>query len=56
MKNSGMEDLFVDALIEIYSVIEPGNASQNIGAVEQITGRKPISFEQFVRDYSGFFN
>ena len=39
MKNSGMEDSFVDALIEIYNVIEPGNASQTIGTVEQITGR-----------------
>ncbi len=56
MKNSGMEDLFVDALIEIYNVIEPDNASQTIGAIEQITGRKPISFEQFVRDYASFFN
>ena len=56
MKNLGMEDLFVDALIEIYNVIESGNASQTIGAVEQITGREPISFEQFVRDYASFFN
>ena len=56
MKNLGMEDLFVDALIEIYNVIESGNASQTIGAVEQITGLEPISFEQFVRDYASFFN
>ena len=39
MKNLGMEDLFVDTLIEICNVIKSGNASQTIGAVEQITGR-----------------
>ena len=56
MKNTGMEDWLVDALLEIYNIIRSGYASQTTAIIEQITRRKPISFEQFVRDYASFFN
>jgi uncharacterized protein YbjT (DUF2867 family) len=56
MKKIGMDDWFVDAMIDLYSVIKSGYASQTSAVVQQITGLKPISFEQFVRDYAGFFN
>ena len=56
MKKMGMEEWLIDALIEFYNVIKSGDASQSTAVVEQITGRKPISFEQFVRDYSSSFN
>ena len=56
MKKMGMEDWLIDALVELYSVIRSGYASQSTTVVEQITGRKPISFEQFARDYASFFN
>jgi uncharacterized protein YbjT (DUF2867 family) len=56
MKKMGMEDWLIDALLEIYSLIRSGNASQTTTVVEQITGRKPISLEQFVRDNANFFN
>jgi uncharacterized protein YbjT (DUF2867 family) len=56
MKKMGMEVWLVDALLELYSLIRSGNASQTTTVVEQITGRKPISLEQFVRDYANFFN
>ena len=56
MKKMGMEEWLIDALIEFYNVIKSGDASQLTAVVEQITGRKPISFEQFVRDYSSSFN
>jgi uncharacterized protein YbjT (DUF2867 family) len=52
IKKMGMEEWLIDALIEFYNVIKSGDASQSTAVVEQITGRKPISFEQFVRDYS----
>jgi hypothetical protein len=52
----GMEEWLIDALIEFYNVIKSGDASQSTAVVEQITGRKPISFEQFVRDYSSSIN
>ena len=56
IKKMGMEEWLIDALIEFYNVIKSGDASQSTAVVEQITGRKPISFEQFVRDYSSSFN
>jgi uncharacterized protein YbjT (DUF2867 family) len=56
MKKMGMEDWLIDALMELYSVIRFGYSSQTTPAVEQITGRRPISLEQFVRDYANFFN
>ena len=56
MKKMGMEDWLIDALLELYSVIRSGYASQSTTVVEQITGRKPISLEQFARDYVSFFN
>jgi uncharacterized protein YbjT (DUF2867 family) len=56
MKNTGMEDWLVDALLEIYNIIRSGHASHTTATIEQITRRKPISFEQFVRDYASFFN
>ena len=56
MKKMEMEDWLIDALLELYSVIRSGYASQSTTVVEQITGRKPISLEQFARDYATFFN
>ena len=56
MKKMGMEDWLIDALLEFYSVIRSGDASQSTTAVEQITGRKPISLEQFVRDHASSFS
>ncbi len=56
MKKMGMEDWLIDALLEFYGVIRSGDVSQSTTAVEQITGRKPISLEQFVGDYVSSFN
>ena len=56
MKKMEMEDRLSDALLELYSVIRFGYASQSTTVVEQITGRKPISLEQFARNYATFFN
>ena len=56
MKKMGMEYWLIDALMELYSVIRFGYSSQTNSVVEQIIGRRPISLEQFVRDYANFFN
>lgn len=56
MKNSGMEDWLVDDVIELYNVIKSGYASQTTVTIEQITRRKPITFEQLIRDYANFFD
>jgi uncharacterized protein YbjT (DUF2867 family) len=55
MKEIGMDDWFIDVMIESYGMIKAGNASRTTTVVEQITGRKPISFTQFARDYVKFF-
>ena len=55
MREAGMEDWLIDATIESYRIIRAGYASQTTKIVEQITGRKPITFSQFAKDYAGAF-
>jgi hypothetical protein len=50
MKKIGMENWLIDAIMEFYNIIKAGHASQTTTVVEQITGRKPISFAQFAKD------
>lgn len=55
MKQIGMEDWLIDAIMEFFSIVRAGHASQTTTEVKQITGRKPISFAQFAKDYAEFF-
>ena len=55
MKQVGMESWLIDAVMELYNRIKAGQESKTTTVVEQITGRKPISFAQFAKDYVGFF-
>jgi len=55
MKQNGMNDWLIDAIMEFYSIIKAGHASKTTNEVEQIIGRKPISFSQFAKDYAEFF-
>ena len=55
MKDSGMDDWLVDAIMEFYGVIKAGHASKTTNVFEQITGREPISFSRFAKDYAEFF-
>lgn len=56
MEQIGMDDWFIDIMMESYSIIRAGYASQMTTVVEQITGRKPIPFTQFAKDYAQAFN
>ena len=56
MKGIGMEDWLIDAMMEFYNIIREGYASHTTNTVEQIIGRNPTSFAQFVRDHSVSFN
>jgi uncharacterized protein YbjT (DUF2867 family) len=56
MKDMGMGDWLSDAMVEQFRSVRAGYASQTTSLVEQITGRKPISFSQFVKDYAQAFN
>lgn len=52
MKGAGMTDWLIDGLLELYAIIRVGHAAQITTAIEEITGRKPIVFSQFAKDYA----
>jgi uncharacterized protein YbjT (DUF2867 family) len=56
MEKTGTGGWFIDIMIELFRIIRAGYGSETTSAVEHIIGRKPISFAQFVRDYSNSFN
>jgi hypothetical protein len=51
MKEMGMDDWLINAILELYNYFRKGCASQVSSAVEEVTGKKPIPFTQFARDY-----
>ena len=55
MRHMGMEEWLIDAMMESYSIIRAGHASQTTTVVEQITGRKPIPFIRFAKDHAKLF-
>ena len=52
MKDMGMDDWSANSLIELFDITRKGYASDITSVVEKLTGRKPISFSQFVKDYA----
>jgi uncharacterized protein YbjT (DUF2867 family) len=52
MLGSGVPEWSADALLDLQRLYREGKASLVDPAVEQITGRKATSFEQFARDYA----
>jgi uncharacterized protein YbjT (DUF2867 family) len=55
LKEIGMDDWFINSLMELYAIVRAGYASDLSTAVEELTGKKPISFSQFARDYADSF-
>jgi uncharacterized protein YbjT (DUF2867 family) len=55
MKGIGMEDWLIDGMMELYGIIKDGHAAQITNTVEQIVGKKPLSFSQFAKEYAEFF-
>jgi uncharacterized protein YbjT (DUF2867 family) len=55
MKENGMQEWTINALMELYNFQKAGRASHVTLDVERVTNRKPISFEQFAKDYSETF-
>jgi uncharacterized protein YbjT (DUF2867 family) len=51
MKDMGINDWFINTTIELYDFSKAGNLSAVSSAVEEITGKKPISFSQFITDH-----
>jgi uncharacterized protein YbjT (DUF2867 family) len=55
MKEMGMSDWLINTISELHDYFRKGNASQVSSAVEDVTGKKPISFSQFAKDYAEAF-
>jgi len=52
MQGAGMPEPTVNALLELYASYKAEQAGTVSPAVEQVTGKQPISFDRFVRDYA----
>jgi uncharacterized protein YbjT (DUF2867 family) len=55
MKAIGMDKWFIDSMMELFSITRAGYVSDVSPAIEEVTGKKPITFSQFAKDYSRFF-
>ena len=52
MKKLGMSDWLIDDIMKFYGIIRLGYASQITNTIEEITGKRPILFSQFAKDYA----
>jgi uncharacterized protein YbjT (DUF2867 family) len=52
MISAGLPEWYVDRLTSLYQYIREGNFPKQSAAIKEVTGREPISFEQFARDHS----
>jgi uncharacterized protein YbjT (DUF2867 family) len=55
MKEMGMDDWLINTISELANYFKKGYASQLSSVVEEVTGKKPISFSQFAIDYTEVF-
>ncbi len=55
MKEVGMDDWLINSMIELYAIVRAGYGSNLSSDVEELTGKKPISFSQFAREYAESF-
>jgi uncharacterized protein YbjT (DUF2867 family) len=53
--SAGMPGWSADALLDLQRLYREGKANLVTNDVERLTGRKPISFDQFARDYAFAF-
>jgi uncharacterized protein YbjT (DUF2867 family) len=52
MKNMGMPDVVIEGFLDLMRYYREGNAAIVTEDVEKVTGRNPISFDHFARDYA----
>jgi uncharacterized protein YbjT (DUF2867 family) len=55
MKEIGMSDWLIKTVSELSEYFRKGKASEVSSAVEEATGKKPISFSQFAKNYAEAF-
>jgi len=51
----GMQNWLADGVLDLQAFNRDGKAAEVTNTVEQITGNKPITFEQFAQDYAAAF-
>jgi uncharacterized protein YbjT (DUF2867 family) len=51
----GAPEIYADYLIDLYQYFRAGGAAGVTTSVKDVTGRDPISFEQFAREYAAAF-
>jgi uncharacterized protein YbjT (DUF2867 family) len=52
---AGMPEVYVDALVDLDRYYSAGRMAAPTPTVKQLTGREPIRFEQFAKDYADRF-
>jgi hypothetical protein len=52
MKQMGVDDWFIDVMLELFRISRAGHGSQTTAAVEHIIGIKLTSFARFAKDYA----
>jgi uncharacterized protein YbjT (DUF2867 family) len=55
MKAMGMDEWFINSMMDLFSITRAGYASDISSAFEEVTGKKPITFSKFAKDYSSAF-
>jgi uncharacterized protein YbjT (DUF2867 family) len=55
MKEMGMDEWTIDSMTELFEITRTGYVSAISPSVEQVTGKKSITFSQFARDYAKAF-
>jgi uncharacterized protein YbjT (DUF2867 family) len=55
MLGMGMQEWLVNALIELFNFYGEGRADRVTDVVREVTGKEPITFNQFARDYAQAF-
>lgn len=55
IKEMDIDDWLINTIFELYNYFRKGYASQVTSAVEEVTGKKSISFTRFASDYSEAF-
>jgi uncharacterized protein YbjT (DUF2867 family) len=56
MRASGMPAWNASAVRELYGVFATGQYARTTDTIEKVTGKKPITLEQFVREFAGAFS
>jgi hypothetical protein len=55
MKAMGWDDWLINATLQFFDLYKKGYASKVSSDVEEVLGRRPISFSQFAKDYAQAF-